>query len=223
MEYKKQSREKNGMDTDIRAEKRKIRHSVLKIRDTIDQSEREKASLLLTEKILGHQWFYRSEYFLCFASYGSEIDTQELILEALRAGKRVYAPKVVQAQSTGFYREPFPERENLAFKMMVMRFFRIVGMEDLKKGYKGIPEPDESGEEYFYSEEAAERTLMLMPGVVFDRYRNRIGYGGGFYDRFLADKPLLQLRTIAVGYKCQLMDEVPAEKGDIRPYQVICV
>ena len=62
-----------------------------------------------------------------------------------------------------------------------------------------------------------------MPGVAFDRYRNRIGYGKGFYDRFLADNPEMQSRSIAVGYQCQLLDVLPAEETDIRPQHIICV
>lgn len=191
---------------DVRREKREIRQAVLKKRDELDRGEREKAALLLTERILGHQWFYRSEYFLGFVSFGSEIDTGELLQEALRLGKKVYVPKVTDSV--------FPEKE--------MRFFRITGMEELEPGYRGIREPRGDSEEYPYSGETAERTLMLMPGAVFDRHRNRIGYGKGFYDRFLAVRPLLQLRTIAVGYDCQLLEKIPAEERDIRPYQVIC-
>lgn len=191
---------------DVRREKREIRQAVLKKRDELDRGEREKAALLLTERILGHQWFYRSEYFLGFVSFGSEIDTGELLQEALRLGKKVYVPKVTDSV--------FPEKE--------MRFFRITGMEELEPGYRGIREPRGDSEEYPYSGETAERTLMLMPGAVFDRHRNRIGYGKGFYDRFLAVRPLLQLCTIAVGYDCQLLEKIPAEERDIRPYQVIC-
>ncbi|MCM1194285.1 MAG: 5-formyltetrahydrofolate cyclo-ligase [Acetatifactor muris] len=197
----------SGGDRNRQAEKRDLRRKVLGIRDEMEQEERDKASLLMTERILGHQWFYRSAFFLCYVSYGSEIATGELLKEAWKAGKKVYVPKVLSAY-TGI-----PQ----------MSFFRIAGPEDLIKGYKGIPEPERAEEEYLYSEGTAEHTLMLMPGVAFDRCRNRIGYGKGFYDRYLADKPLLQFRTIAVGYRCQMVDEIPAKAGDIRPYQVICV
>jgi len=50
-----------------------------------------------------------------------------------------------------------------------------------------------------------------------------MGYGKGFYDRFLEDKPELQLRTIGIGHKCQMVDEVPSDEYDVKPYQVICV
>ena len=104
-----------------------------------------------------------------------------------------------------------------------MAFYRITSLEELRKGYRGIPEPSGETQEYIYTPELAERTLMLMPGVAFDRFQNRIGYGKGFYDRYLADKPGLQLRTIAVGHRCQMVEELPVTATDIRPYQVICV
>ncbi len=190
-------------------QKREIRRQILQCRDSLSEQERVRAEILLTERILGHQWYYRSEILLAFASYGSEIDTGEIIAEALRQGKRVYLPRVIsQELQSGEYG---------------MEFFRIFGMEDLEPGYRGIPEPSEKGEKYVYRPEEADRTLMLMPGVAFDEYRNRIGYGKGFYDRYLADKTALQLRTIGVGYGCQLLEKLPCDERDIRPYQVICV
>ena len=102
-----------------------------------------------------------------------------------------------------------------------MQFYKIASLEELTEGYRGIPEPDGSSEQYCYCEEEADHTLMIMPGVAFDPYRNRIGYGKGFYDRFLADKEALKIRTIAVGFQCQLVEEIPQDLNDIRPYQVI--
>lgn len=188
------------------AEKADIRRQVLAARGALSSAERERARILLTERILGHQWFYRSDNLLGFASCGSEIDTGEILKEALRMGKRVYLPKVIEKPET---------------KKMV--FLRIGSPDELLPGYRGIPEPGAGAEAFEYREEEAENVLMLMPGVVFDGFRNRIGYGAGFYDSYLADKPALQLRTIAVGFRCQLVDEIPFEEHDIRPYQVICV
>lgn len=189
----------------FRENKASLRKSVLRERDSLSAEARERGDILLTERILGHQWFYRSEYILCYVSYGSEISTRSILAEALRAGKKVYVPKVLQAS------------------VWEMDFFRIESLQELLTGYKGIPEPAGDTERYVCTHEIAERTLMLMPGVAFDSFRNRIGYGKGFYDRYLADKPLLQLRTIAVGYRCQLLGELPAVDTDIKPYQIICV
>ncbi len=64
---------------------------------------------------------------------------------------------------------------------------------------------------------------MLMPGVAFDKYRNRIGYGKGFYDKYLQDKKELSIRTIAIGHQCQMVEEIPVMDNDIKPGQIICV
>ena len=77
-----------------REEKREIRKKILALRDGMGSDERRRASLLLTERIAGHQWFYGSDYFLCFVSYGSEISTLDIIEEALKSGRKVYVPKV---------------------------------------------------------------------------------------------------------------------------------
>jgi 5-formyltetrahydrofolate cyclo-ligase len=231
---------RESLQMDIRAEKREIRKRLLAVRDNLDSGEREKASLLLTERILGHQWYYRADKLLCFASYGSEISTLEIMKEAWKAGKKVYVPKVLpggsemrleleRSRSEKQSLEALPDTEKASKKILWergrhdMEFYRIMSLEDLEPGYRGIPEPAGTTEIYVYSADTAEQTLMLMPGVAFDGYRARLGYGRGFYDRYLADRPKLQLRTIAVGYRCQMVDKLPGEDTDIRPCQVICL
>lgn len=203
-------------------DKKEIRRKILALRDDLSHDERERAKVLLTERILGHQWFYRSDILLGFASYGSEIDTGEILQEALRLGKRVYLPKIVAGAGLDG-----GETDNRCLEMV---FLRVRSLAELQPGYRGIPEPDFQGAEgertevFEYQEENNDRTLMLMPGVAFDGYRNRIGYGKGFYDRFLADRPGLQNRTIAVGFLCQMSkEEIACGEHDIKPYQVLCV
>lgn len=181
--------------------KTEIRKLMLKRRDELNDYDRERASCLITERILGHQWFYRSDTLLCFVSYGSEINTHEILSEAVRLGKKVYVPRICGEE---------------------MRFYRFESLDKLIPGYRGIPEPS-TGELYCYNEKDAEHTLLLMPGVAFDDYRNRLGYGKGFYDRFLRDKEGLWVRSIAIGFRCQKADPLPAEEYDIKPYQVILV
>ena len=194
--------------------KQQIRKQVLTLRDNLSPEERQRGAVLLTERICGHQWFYRSDIILAFASYKSEIDTTQIIEEALRLGKKVYVPRV-ELVDDGQACSEAPHQ--------ILVFYRIKSMDELVAGYKGIPEPSTEAERYAYDPEEAERTLVLMPGAVFDKMRNRIGYGKGFYDRFLADKEELQIRTIGVGFACQMVEELPVEAWDIKPYQVICV
>jgi len=99
-----------------------------------------------------------------------------------------------------------------------MKFFYITSLEnDLEEGYYGIREPyekhaaNESGDE--------EKALMLMPGVAFDEERHRIGYGGGFYDRFLEAHP--KLSRVALAFEFQVKESVPYEAFDICPEKIV--
>ena len=182
--------------------KREIRREVLILRDGLSEQEYRMGSLKVADRIIGHQWFYQAEHLLIFVSYGSEIDTSEIITEALRKGKKVYVPRV---------------------EGDVRHFYRIGSLEELVEGYKGIREPDGTSERYEEERrvERGERVLMIMPGVAFDLRRNRIGYGKGFYDKYLADKEELQIYSIGIGFPCQMVEEIPAEENDIKSYQVI--
>lgn len=198
---------------EIQEIRRRLRREALRTRDALCPDERRRGSLLMTERILGHQWFYGSDIFLCFVSFGSEIDTNELLCEAIRQGKKVYVPKVITSSG----------KSDMHFYKSDMHFYRVTALSELLEGYKGIPEPTGMSEKYEYRAEDVGRTLLLMPGVAFDGFRNRLGYGKGFYDSFLADKEALQLRTIAVGFQCQMVEKIPEREGDIKPYQVICL
>lgn len=215
----------NVPDTLPAEEKKQIRHRVLARRDALTGQEQRRASCLITERLLGHQWFYRAGSLLCYVSYGSELDTRELIREALRLGKEVYVPRVGEGRQ--------------------MDFYRIGALEELQPGFHGILEPPDTAR--IYAGKRAERALMLMPGVAFDLYGNRLGYGGGYYDRYLAVHPQFQTRldpqgavyadivddaqryvgqayTMAIGHVCQLVEEpLPVEETDCRPCQVILV
>lgn len=182
--------------------KKEIRKKILSLRDGIDVANREKGRILLTERIVGHQWFYLSDTILCFASYGSEIDTDLIIEEALRQKKKVCLPRI--------------DGEN-------MNFYIVSSMEEVENGYKGILEPKQECLRFQPKEAIPEKTLMIMPGVAFDIYGNRLGYGKGFYDRFLSENDHLSIRTIGVGFRCQIVEELPTDENDRKPYQVICV
>lgn len=204
---------------EVKIEKRRIRRETLAMRDTLSGEAQRRASCLITERLLGHQWFYRAGSLLCYVSYGSELDTRDLIREALRLGKQVYVPRVM------------PDHQ--------MDFFRIDSPKELQPGFRGIPEPPEGALVYRDMEEIGEaaglmpesqaqcrdggRALMLIPGVAFDPYGNRLGYGGGYYDRYLAAHPQFLTYSIGIGHSCQLVEKLPVEKTDCKPYQVILV
>ncbi len=110
-----------------------------------------------------------------------------MLRQALADGKRVAVPKVYGDQ---------------------MKFIYLDDLSQVAKGYAGIPEP--IADEPVAQDETA---LVLMPGLVFDPQGHRIGYGGGFYDKFLSAEP--NHPTLALCYDFQVLPHLDTEAHDI--------
>ena len=181
-------------------DKRSIRQAVLVGREQISPAERIRMSEQITEMVRRQEAYRAAEDVLCFVSYGSEVVTDDLIEQALREEKRVYVPSVTDAGSGA------------------MEFVRITGLQELVEGYKGIREPV-SGD--VYAPDCTRQALMILPGVAFDRQGHRIGYGGGFYDRYLERiHKICPMKTIAIGFQIQIVDWIEPGEYDM-PYDVL--
>lgn len=194
--------------------KGEIRRQILAVRDGLLPEERRRLDREIGEKVLSHPAYREAQIILAYAGYRSEVDTMPLIRQALTAGKIVFAPKVAGEE---------------------MEFWQILSVGDLHDGYRGIPEPEErmALPEWLQRQgETVCKAMMWMPGAVFDRERHRIGYGKGFYDRYLArlrstavcqadGRTGLHLTTAALAYACQIVMRIPSEAHDIRPDLVI--
>lgn len=179
--------------------KRELRKEVLQRRDALSAFERASASEAVCVKVMQSTAYCKAKNILCFYPYGSELDTTLLMKQALSDGKQLYLPKVVGDD---------------------MVFFQVHDLSDVMKGYKGILEP--MGDTDIFEGIKAPETLMIMPGVCFDKTGCRIGYGKGFYDRFLAalrQEGRRNMQTMAVLFSCQLLEEgeIPKEAHDITP------
>ena len=198
----------NNMEINNIPDKKTIRRMVLEQRNLLSREQRERGEVLITDRLLGHQWYYQSHRILAYAAFGSELNLDMLLQEVFDSGRELYLPRVMGEE---------------------LIFVRVRSLGELVVGYKGIREPSyekcqsASGEIYVYNEEQVTRDLLIMPGVAFDIYGNRVGYGKGFYDRFLADKEALRLRSIAVAYRMQVLPQVPFDETDRKPYQLISV
>lgn len=187
---------------DYKSIKQGIRKEILAKRNSLDENALIDAGSRLSKILSSEDIYLQSDIVLAYASYGSEIPTYKFINKALDDKKYVFLPKVVGKD---------------------MIFYRISSTEELVLGYKNILEPTGDSEAYKYDEDKVIRAMILMPGVAFDRCGNRMGYGGGFYDRFLEDKPELQKRSIAFGFGFQMIDTLPCEVFDIKPAKIVCV
>ena len=122
-----------------------------------------------------------------YLPYNQEVRTVAMLQRALDAGKRVAVPKCYGEE---------------------MRFIYLDDLSKVEKGYCGIPEPIEDGPV------AEDQTaLVLMPGLAFTKDGQRMGYGGGFYDKFLASEP--NHPTLALCYDFQMVEYLPTEEYDI--------
>lgn len=174
--------------------KKQIRRAILEKRNKMTESERAQKSGVICERLFAMEEFAAAKDILLYASYGSEVETDAVFEKAVTLGKRVYYPRVNGDE---------------------MHFFRVRALSELKEGYKGIREPEAIAETLFRENRAD--ALLIMPGVAFDEGRNRIGYGKGYYDRFLQGGFAGQ--KIALCFSVQILTQgcIPAEETDIRP------
>lgn len=163
-----------------------IRKHMLKLRGSLPQEKQDKWSLSIQKKIMQCVQFQNSEWIYLYMNYKSEVQTGFLLDECLRLGKRIALPRV-EGQD--------------------MHFYEIKDRTDVREGYRGIPEPVTAGRV------EREDAFMVVPGVAFSEDRRRIGYGKGFYDRYLHRFP--GIYTCGAAYECQVAEQLPYEEHDV--------
>jgi 5-formyltetrahydrofolate cyclo-ligase len=175
---------------ELKKAKRALRRDVLARRDAMSADDRRAAGGRIVERFLGLPEVAVARAVMAFWSFGSEVDTRPL-LEALAArGVTIVLPRIEDGQLQPRTWAPG---------------------EPLEETWFGASEPVEGG-----AVDAASIDVVAVPGVAFDRLGGRLGYGGGFYDRFLLRLRDDALRA-AIGFACQLVDEpVPAASFDLR-------
>ena len=167
-----------------------LRKAISARKKCLTEEEMEFASQALLEQLVEHPAYQEAESIYAYLSYNQEVRTEPIIRRAMADGKRVAVPKVEDGE---------------------MKFLWLDGASAISDGYKGIPEP-ENGEEAM-----DETALVLMPGLLFDTLGNRMGYGGGFYDRFLAKE---KHPTLALCYDFQFVEYLETESHDL-PVQTV--
>ncbi len=170
--------------------KKRIRKEIFARRKAASDEEVLKNSRIICQRVLELPEYRNADWIYAYMDYNHEVMTGELIRQAWKDGKHVAVPRVTGKE---------------------MIFYSLDDFTSLEDGYCGIREPSPD------PEKAAGEIpgLILVPGVAFDRRRRRIGYGGGFYDRYLSSHP--RNVSAAVAFEFQLMDDLPSEPTDMRP------
>lgn len=163
-----------------------IRRRLLALRSMVPIEQQHKWSVQIQRQVLAREKFQDAKWVYLYMDYKSEVQTDMLFQECLRLGKRIALPKVHED---------------------TMDFYEVKSRTDVREGYKGILEPvtDRLVQEH--------HAFMAVPGVAFSKGRMRLGYGKGFYDRYLQRFP--DIYTCALAYECQVVEELPTEKHDI--------
>ena len=147
----------------------------------------EEKSRVLGEKFAQTELYRQAKTLYGYLPYNQEVRTVPILEQAVRDGKQVAVPKVYGEE---------------------MKFHYMADLSRVETGYAGIPEP--MGDEPVAEDPAA---LVLMPGLAFDKEGRRIGYGGGFYDKFLAGEP--GHPTVALCYDFQVLPRLETEEFDV--------
>lgn len=189
----KRQEEKEQTQADKYREKKELRAEIIRKRNTLNEEVKAVWDETLYRKVwpvLEEEWRKSAKPFWVFLymDIRGEAGTGMILEELWRNKIRTALPRVEGKE---------------------LRFYPVSGREDLHPGYMGILEP--SGNAAPAEEDNA---LVLVPGVAFDRKGFRLGYGGGFYDRFFARCP--GCRKWGLAYEFQIIEEVPHEAWDQR-------
>lgn len=168
-------------------DKKELRSTIRQRKRAMTEEEIVSRSRKLGELFAASEAYKNAKIIYGYLPYNQEVRTVPMLEQALRDGKRVAVPKCYGDE---------------------MKFIFMDDLSKVEKGYANIPEPIADGPV------ADDKTaLVLMPGLAFDPQGHRCGYGGGFYDKFLAEEP--DHPTLALCYEFQMLPHLETEEHDI--------
>ena len=172
--------------------KSELRKQVLHEMKAISQEQKQFIDQALTEQLLQHPFYQEAKVIATYLSFPHEFQTQELIEQALKDGKKVLIPKTYPKGRMDFV---------------------VYNPQQLVKTSFGLLEPQGDLEVV----DASQIDLIHVPGLAFTTEGHRIGYGGGYYDRYLKH---FSGNTLSTVYPCQIRDFIP-EDHDIPVQEVL--
>ena len=179
--------------------KQELRKKYREIRNGITDVVRHNESKIICHRLTESSWYQETDVVFCYLSYGSELETNSLIQKALTDGKTVAVPVIKENE---------------------MIFCRIYQDTEYRQNAYGISEPLA---EEIVEPELFDSVLLILPGLCYDKNGGRIGYGGGYYDRYISKHTsTAKFQTVSLALSCQFYDGyIPMEEHDIRPDKII--
>ncbi len=174
--------------------KENLRREMIAQRNNLKPEEITKKSKIIGEKLFALPEIKKAKTILFFVSFRNEVETRPLIEKSISLGKRVILPRINK------------EKKELDL-------YAINNLEELIPGTWNIPEPDPRKTNIVTLKEI---DTVIVPGVVFDENGNRIGYGGGYYDRLLSKIFQTHKTFIGLCFDFQIKKSIPQEANDVR-------
>ena len=155
-------------------------------------TNKEEKEKVILRKLLNHKRIIESNNILVYISMKNEVSTNKLIEELLKLNKNIYVPKIINSE---------------------MNFYKFNSFEELKLGKYNILEPTSNIE--FINDS---NSVIIVPGLLFDKSNNRLGYGGGYYDKYLENKNIYK---IGICFSTFIVDKIIVDDYDIKMDEVI--
>ena len=173
--------------------KKDIRTEVLRRRDSIPPEQKAGKDDVIKTRLFNLEEFIDAKSVLMYISFRTEVDTIGQLEGIFCLGKKLLVPLVDSRQKT-------------------LTLYEIRETSELVPGYMGILEPKAAEDRKV---ELKDIDIIVVPGTGFDIKGNRLGYGGGYYDRLLANTKN-HIPTIALAFEEQIVDDIPAESHDMK-------
>ena len=173
--------------------KKEIRDTILDIRKSFDTDYLGRLSTVICNRVIKQEAYLNCKDLVLYMPINNEVNLDIIMLDAIKHGKKIWLPRIINKN---------------------MEFYRYTKETKFIKGAYGILEPD--------TEEILQPdfdTLIIMPGAAFSEDMGRIGYGGGYYDKYFSKHPYC--KTIAVCYNFQILPMLPTDVLDIKPDMII--
>lgn len=171
---------------DIKSLKKELRKRILQERGQIASDFRDKADQSIQGSVQRMWEYWQTKKILYYVDYRGEVSTKNLIDTGFKAGTIVCVPLTIP-------------------KTRSILAYQIKSWHDLQPGNYGIMEPKPKQCPLI---DLSDIELVITPGVAFDKDCNRLGYGGGYYDRLVAKLPV-DCKRIALAYQLQIVASVP--------------